>query len=117
MAITWGNTVLGLSSYQRQGGEIYWSERDLIPDPTLSSTVAQTVLQGGGKKRTKVSLEGYGTPAEVAAFEADQLAVTSRTLTIGFDNSFAMAMIIVALGIQPQIGANSTSYTMELIEA
>ena len=117
MAITWGTTVLGLSAYNRQGGEIYWSERDLIPDPTIASTVAQTVLQGGGKKRTKVSLEGYGTVAEVASFETDKLAITSRTLTIGFDNSFAMAMIIVAFNTKPQKGANSTLYTMELIEA
>jgi hypothetical protein len=119
MAITWGSTVLGLSKYQRKGGELYWSEHDLIPDPTIASTVAQTVLQGSGRKRTRVSLEGYGTVAEIASFETDRIANTSRMLTIGFDNNFAMTMMIIDLipqPPQPQKGSDLPFYTMELIE-
>ena len=116
MAVTWGTTTLKIVEYSRIGGELYWSERELIPDPTLAGTVAQSVLQGFGRKRIKVSIEGYGTDAEVATFNTDKNAATSRTLTIDFDNSFADVMMITALETKQQKGVDLTFYSMELIE-
>ncbi len=117
MAITWGSTALNIMDYRRIGGEVYYSEHEVIPDPTLASTVAQSVLQAFGRNRIHVFIDGYGTDAEVAAFDADKHAATQRTLTVDFDNSFADIMIIVRLETRQKIAIDKTWYTMELIEA
>jgi len=116
MAITWGSTALNITEYSRIGGELYYKEHTLIPDPTLASTVAQSVLQGFGRNRIRVTIEGYGTDTEVDTFNTDKNAATSRTLTIDFDNSFADTMMITRLETKQQKGINRTWYVMELIE-
>jgi hypothetical protein len=116
MAITWGATTLNIIEYSRTGGELYYSEQELIADPTLASTVAQSVLQGFGRNRIKVFIEGFATDAEAATFNTDKNAATSRTLTIDFDNSFADTMMIYLFETRQQKGIDRTFYTMELIE-
>ena len=117
MAITWGSTTLNITDHRRIGGEVYHAEHEVIPDPTLPATVAQSVLQAFGRKRIRVYIEGYGTNAEVATFDADKHAATSRVLTIDFDNSFSDTMIIINLEPWKKIGADATTwYTMELVE-
>jgi len=117
MAITWGNTSLKITEYRRVGGELYFAEHELIPDPTLSGTTPQSVLQAFGRNRIKVYIEGYGTPSEVESFDTDKNAATSRTLTLDFDNNFTDTMIIIKLEIKKTRGITAiTYYTMELIE-
>ena len=116
MAITWGSTALNITDYSREGGELYWSEHELIPDPTLSSSTAQSVLQGFGRKRIVVKITGYGTDAECATFDTDKWAATSRTLAIDFDNSFSKTMMIYSFTTSQTKGVNKTFYRMELIE-
>jgi len=116
MAITWGSTTLNITDYRRIGGEVYHAEHEVIPDPTESASIAQSVLQAFGRKRIRVYIEGYGTDAEVATLNTDKNAATSRTLTIDFDNSFADTMIINRLETMQKLGIDKTWYTMELIE-
>ena len=117
MAITWGSTTLNITAHRKIGGESYNAEHEVIPDPTLAATVAQSVLQAFGRKRIRVYIEGYGTNAEVAALNTDKNAATSRVLIIDFDNSFSDTMIIIGLEPWKEIGADATTwYTMELIE-
>ncbi len=116
MAITWGSTALKILEYSRVGGELYYKEHSLLPDPTLASTVAQSVLQGFGRSRIRVTIEGYGTDAEVATFNTDKNAATSRTLTIDFDNNFSDTMMIFRIETKQVKGVDLTWYTMELIE-
>ena len=92
MAETWGATTLYLSSYSRPGAEMYFSEKALLPDPTIVPTIPQSVIQGFGRKRKRVRVSGYGTKAVVDALEADMYAMTSRVAT--FDDGFTMTAYI-----------------------
>jgi hypothetical protein len=116
MSISWGSTNLNIQDYRRIGGESFYREHELIPDPTLASTIPQTVLQAFGRSRIRVFIEGYASDSDASGFDADKNAATSRTLAIDFDNSFSDTMIITKFETKQRIGVDKTWYTMELIE-
>jgi hypothetical protein len=116
MAITWGSTALKITSYKRLGGDSYLEEHELVPDPTVASTTPQSILQGFGRNRIRISIDGYATDSEAATFDTDKRAVTTRTLTIDFDNSLVISAVIAKFDTWQQIAIDKTWYSMELIE-
>ena len=116
MAETWGATTLYLMSYSKPGAEMYFSEKALLPDPTIAPTTPQSVIQGVGRKRKRVKVSGYGTKAAVDALEVDMYAMTARTVT--FDDGFTMSAYIEPGTFErhTQLGLSIVFYDLTFIE-
>ena len=116
MADTWGGTVLNVTEYSRSGAQMYFAERELLPDPTLDASIPQSVLQGFGRMRKRRKISGYGSKATVDSLEEDMYSMTSRVLIC--DDGFVMTAVIVpgSLQVDRKLGTSQVWYTLEFIE-
>ena len=117
MADLWGSTVLNVTEYGRPGAPMYFAERELLPDPTLDSSIPQSVLQGFGRMRKRRKIAGYGSKSTVDSLEEDMYAMTPRVLTC--DDGFSMTAVIVPGTFQAdrKLGSTTVWYSLEFIEA
>jgi len=92
MSDSWGGTLLNISEYHRLPAERFFSEKELLPDPSTLSTVPETVLQGSGRYRKRRELTGYCTKATFDTLETDYYSGTAKDLQC--DDGFSMSAII-----------------------
>lgn len=119
MAYTWGSTTLNITEYSRMPGEMNFSEKMLIPNPSLSSR--QSVMSGAGRGSKRVEISGHCTLAEFNAFETDMYAFTSRTFTfteITGQADFTMTCIIQpnSLSLSRKIKPEKIYYSLIFME-
>ena len=125
MAETWtfgpsgggtGTVTLNVMEYERPAAEIYLQEKEIIPDPTISSTTPQTVLSGVGRKRKRRTLQCWGSTGDFATLEGYLYDYTSKILTVG--DGATMTSYIEKLSPATRMKGNDLVwYTIALIEA
>ena len=85
MAETWtyNGETLNVMEYERPGADIYLQEKELVPDPTISSTIPQSVLVGVGRKRKRRICQCWDTKAKFDTFEYHMYGYFNYTLVTG----------------------------------
>ena len=112
---SWGSTTINVTAYGRVPGTTFFSEKDLLPDPT-SLSGPQTILQGGGRRRKRREIEGYCSKETFDDLETDYYSSTARTLTC--DDGFSMSAIIEKFSAATRkLGCNQVFFTVTFIEA